>query len=36
MDLKVPEKDGGLEMSNDEVGLAWSIINNSCLIDLSH
>ena len=34
MELKVPEKDGGLELSNDELGMAWSIINDSYLTDL--
>jgi cyclin-C len=34
MELKVPEKEGGLELSNDEVGMAWSIINDSYLTDL--
>ena len=34
MELKGPEKEGGLELSNDEVGMAWSIINDSYLTDL--
>jgi cyclin-C len=34
IELKGPEKDGGLELSNDEVGMAWSIINDSYLTDL--
>lgn len=34
MELKGPEKEGGLELTNDEVGMAWSIINDSYLTDL--
>jgi cyclin-C len=34
LELKVPEKEGGLELSNDEIGMAWSIINDSYLTDL--
>jgi cyclin-C len=34
MELKGPDKEGGLELSNDEVGMAWSIINDSYLTDL--
>jgi cyclin-C len=34
MELKGPEKDGGLGLNNDEVGMAWSIINDSYLTDL--
>ena len=34
IELKGPEKEGGLELSNDEVGMAWSIINDSYLTDL--
>lgn len=34
MDLKGPEKDGGLDLSANELGMAWSIINDSYLTDL--
>ncbi len=34
IELKGPEKEGGLELSNDEVGMAWSIVNDSYLTDL--
>ena len=34
MGLKGPVKEGGLELSNDEVGMAWSVINDSYLTDL--
>lgn len=34
MELKGPAKEGGLELNNDEFGMAWSIINDSYLTDL--
>lgn len=34
MELKGSEKDGGLDLNSDEVGMAWSIINDSYLTDL--
>jgi cyclin-C len=34
IELKGAEKEGGLELSYDEVGMAWSIINDSYLTDL--
>jgi cyclin-C len=34
LELRGSEKEGGLELSNDEVGMAWSIINDSYLTDL--
>jgi cyclin-C len=34
MELKGPEKEGGLELSSEEVSMAWSIINDSYLTDL--
>lgn len=34
MELKGPDNEGGLELSNDEFGMAWSIINDSYLTDL--
>lgn len=34
MELKAPAKEGGLDLSVDEVGMAWSVINDSYLTDL--
>ena len=34
MELKGSEKEGGLELNNDEVCMAWSIINDTYLTDL--
>lgn len=34
LDLKVSDQEDGLELHNDEVGLAWNIINDSYLTDL--